>query len=1225
MNQKFSPRACLIALVVFSVTLGVGQHAWAQPPGPGGGPQTPLMYLRDEGVQSELGISEEQRAELMDIVSRTFTQGGNMGEMFRKMRDAKTDEERDQLRNEMRASMQERMKEIEGEAQKVISGGQFARLKQIALQAQGSRALMQEDLQKQIGMTDEQRQKIEELNEQRSDALRELGRDADPAESQKLRDEYDTKIQDVLTEEQQANWKQQLGPDSEAAKKMAESRSSGRDRFRRGPGGDRNNGPGDRRFGRPPGEGPRGDRAERNGPPADAPREPGGAEPKVAVIIPEEEVPVGAEVMATFGSEAAAGGEQGTASEKISFNFRYAPWSDVLKLFAEVAGLTLDLNEVPPGTFNYYDSNSYTPTEAIDVLNGYLLPKGFILIRRDNFLVSLDIKEGIAPNLVPNVPLAELDQRGKNELLSVVIPLSGVEAEKAAAEASNLLGPQGSAAPLTASNSLVVTDIGSNVRRVRDLFAKVTLREGPTDIAYRSFVVRHIPVGEAERTIRNLFGIGTGVPNVSAAAGGDRDRDRSSRYRWGPPGRDDRDDRSQSQPAQQATNTDIKITSDTRTNTLLVSTTIARLKMIEQVLETIDVAGGGQVNATTIESTTPFLKVYKLEEADAGEVAKTLNALMPGVVVNEDGRNDLLHIFASSADQREVEKLIYQLDGMGSGQSVAVMPLATADPYSTSLVLRSLFAGDKDRAPQIEADSIGRRIMVRGTADQITQVRSLLTQLGENGGSGQSVFATGKGPIRTIPLGGRDPSELVPLIERLWKASGRSKIRVVIPNEESAPQPAEGVDATGISSRKEVVAQPAQFTQEEDSTSGPDDTELDAIFDNLLGPAESASPTPESKPEVQKPAVDPEVTVTVRGGQLMLLSEDEKMLDQLEQLVQSLMLSNPASTQWTVFYLRTADAATTATMLQRLFPDATIGGGLTTSLSSTSGGISPLAPESTLEIIPETRLNALFVRGPRNVIDQMEDVLKLLDSSELPESLRDRVPRAILVQHADAAQVASILRDVYADQMGNNNQNNQNRGGQRGGGRGGFNPFEAMMAGQAAPAAVQEARVTIGVDTQTSQIIVSANDATYNEIKRLVETLDESAREANRTVRVMSVSKENSLLIQQALGSVIPKVRVSTTGTPPATGSSSAAPSSNSSNNDDAAAQQMRDAFRQRMMERFRESGGGPPGGFGGGPPGGFGGEGFRGGDRGGFGGGSGRGGDSDRGRDRSGSSRGRR
>ncbi|QDT37941.1 secretin N-terminal domain-containing protein [Stratiformator vulcanicus] len=1186
--------------------------AQAQRGGGFGRPQTPLMYLRDEDVQQELGITEEQRSELMDIVSRTFSQSGNMFENFRRMRSAETDEERNRIREEIRSQMQERIKEIEVDAQRVISGGQFSRLKQIALQAQGSRAIAQEELQQELGLSEDQRSKVSELNDQRSEALRALGRDADPEESQRIRDDFDGKIQEVLTDDQKSQWKQKMGEPSEAAQKMVQNRGGGdRNRTRRG-GRDEDNDserrgpPGSRQDVENKPESRSASRGEDNAQQDDSADDlPTGDETPVVVNTPETQVPDGAEVTASFGSDAGTTGQATEETGKISFNFRYAPWPDVLRLFAEVGGLTLDLNEVPQGTFSYYDPNSYTPTEAIDVINGYLLPKGFILVRRDNFLVSVDVSEGIAPNLVPDVSLEELDNRGKNELLSVVIPLSGIDAEKAAEEAQALLGPQGTVASLSASNAIAVTDIGANLRRIRDLLEKATLREGPTDMAFRSFKVRNIPVSEAERTIRNLFGIGSGVPNVSAAASGERDRDRR-RSSWDRR-REDDGRRDQSGQAQ-ASDPTIQIASDSRTNTLLVSATIAKLTMIEQVLQTVDVGGEGSDFVDEVKDNKPFLRVYELEEADAFEVSKTLNALMPGVVVNEDARNDLLHIFASPADQKEAEQLIRQLDGLGGGQSVAVMPLSTADPASTALVLRSLFAGDEDRAPKIEADNFGRRIMVRGTPDQITQVRSLLTQLGENGQAGQQSLVSGKGPIRMIPLGGRDPSDLLPLIERLWNASGRANIRVVVPSDEGeSRRPSSRLEATDIGSDRGPTIRSATLLQSTaNETDEPDASDGDADFEDwareIFGesPDDGAAPKSQSGGESTRPmtsspnstgndeadrrsqaSAPPEVTVTVRGGQLMLLSEDEDILDQLEQLVQSLMLTSKPQTQWTVFYLRTADATTSASMLQQLFPDATIGGGLLLGSSSSADGLSPLGSDPTVEIIPETRLNALFVRGPKQTVDRMEEVLKLLDSAELPESLRDRVPRTIPVAYADVSEVAAILKDVYADQMGDNDRGRDaNRGrGQRGGN--GSNPFEAMLGGMQAASRPTEVRVSIGVDTQTSQIVVSANEATFNEISRLVETLDDSARAANRTVRVMSVNKENSLLIQQALGSVIPKVRVSTTGTPQSGRSASPSSSSSARSGDDAAAAQARDAIRQQMLERFRQTqgGGGRPAG----------------------------------------------
>jgi hypothetical protein len=65
----------------------------------------------------------------------------------------------------------------------------------------------------------------------------------------------------------------------------------------------------------------------------------------------------------------------------------------------------------PPGTFNYSDTRTYSPAEALDVLNGVLLTKGYTLVRHGRMLVVVNLEDGIPPNLVPDVSLAELDQR----------------------------------------------------------------------------------------------------------------------------------------------------------------------------------------------------------------------------------------------------------------------------------------------------------------------------------------------------------------------------------------------------------------------------------------------------------------------------------------------------------------------------------------------------------------------------------------------------------------------------------------------------------------------------------------------------------------------------------------------------------------------------------------------------------------------------------------------
>ena len=58
------------------------------------------------------------------------------------------------------------------------------------------------------------------------------------------------------------------------------------------------------------------------------------------------------------------------------------------------------MTSVPEGEFHYYDRAKYTSSEALDIINGYLLQRNHVIVRRNQFLVVLNLENGIPPNLV---------------------------------------------------------------------------------------------------------------------------------------------------------------------------------------------------------------------------------------------------------------------------------------------------------------------------------------------------------------------------------------------------------------------------------------------------------------------------------------------------------------------------------------------------------------------------------------------------------------------------------------------------------------------------------------------------------------------------------------------------------------------------------------------------------------------------------------------------------
>ena len=1047
-----------------------------------------------------------------------------------------------------------------------------------------SSALRDEKFAEKVALTEDQKKKLEQL---RMDMFTAFRSGASREEMPNIMKEFEQKAVDVLTAEQKQIW--------EVRKEEMKAENATREAERGGPG----RGPGGERA-------PGGDRG------------PGGAAtPPVTrrTEFVDEKPPEGAKVTATFGTRiadaSAAGGavpnptDEKIDGPKLAFNFRYAPWADVLKLFSEAAGLTLDLNDVPPGTFNYYDEKTYTVTEALDVLNGYLLPKGFVLIRRDRFLVSLDMGNGIPPYLIPEVSIEKLSQRGANELISVILPLENLEADKIVGEVKSLVSPFGTVSALKNTNSLVLMDTGGNINRIHRLL-KASGNIPDKETQFRSLSLKHISAAEAERTVRRMFGLVTvtttttnnpqmgfspfgnpfgspfgggfgqpGFPGGSRDGRGDDPRSRDGGSRDGGSGtRTPTSTGGTTTPSPYAGK--IQLTADTRTNHLLVTASASLVKVVEEVVKAIDVDEDGDGNKIIRSDSPTFLKAYLVPGGDVTQVSRTLNSLMPGLVVGEDSKSGKIHVYGTKEEHTAIERLVQTLAGEGGG-SVAVINLTKLDPIQATNTLKNLFLNDP-RAPMIEPDAFGRRLLVRGSADQLAQVKILLTQLGETSGDPQAEHVD-RGNTRTLNLRGHDSKEIMELAEKMWNAGNRNSIRVVIPSQPSPIRdrrvPSAKNDGTEEPLRGRGIHQNDQPTREGRSTLRPvptrdaappqtaaprkssilqvsrsgqareaNDDAPNSLTTSTTDAPEPATPDNKGAANEQDTASEPlSISVMIRGDEVILHGDDKEALNRMESMIETLISSIPNRTRWTIFYLRTADATETAQMLERLFPQSSVTqstsssdglfGSLTGGLSTLGRGMmnvtglnQTLGGGGSLRIITDIRANALFVTGPQDLIREVEQMLELLDLAELPtDSLRDKSPRSIPVEFAEIDEVLEIVENTFKYAI-NPEQQGQGGQGQR------MNPLAMLMGGagggggaggrkQAGP------ELAVTADRRTSHLIVFCNDAMFRQVEGLVQSTDERARDAKQIVRIMKLETADPALVSSTLTSLIPKVKVS--------------------------------------------------------------------------------------------------
>jgi len=205
---------------VFALILGIGLVAapLAQAQRPGGfggggfGGGGGGNVISTEAVQKELGLSTEQTDKLKLITEEAQK---SMRELFGQ-RPAEG-EDREKAREAMREKMTTAAKEITSKVEAVLTPEQKKRLKEIQLQAQGTRALLSDDVVTALKITDEQKKKIEEIREANRPQFGRPGQGGDAGgrggfeRFQEQQKETEAKIMEVLTAEQKTSLESMKG------------------------------------------------------------------------------------------------------------------------------------------------------------------------------------------------------------------------------------------------------------------------------------------------------------------------------------------------------------------------------------------------------------------------------------------------------------------------------------------------------------------------------------------------------------------------------------------------------------------------------------------------------------------------------------------------------------------------------------------------------------------------------------------------------------------------------------------------------------------------------------------------------------------------------------------------------------------------------------------------------------------------------------------------------
>lgn len=488
------------------------------------------------------------------------------------------------------------------------------------------------------------------------------------------------------------------------------------------------------------------------------------------------------------------------------------------------------------------------------------------------------------------------------------------------------------------------------------------------------------------------------------------------------------------------------VTADTRTNTIVASTSARSFEVLESLLDTLD----AEEAAATVG-----LHVLPVVGADAEELADKIEGLMRERleaarrsgslespldvfrIESEPATNSLI-VASSDENLRLVREL---LDALTSDETLAmirdrsfeVIPLNVLSPEEAARASFELYArAENDRrgedAVRVFPNTRLNAVLVSGSSTDIESVRSLISRLEETD-------VTQVREVRRFELRTANAIEVVRLLEQLL--SGRS-----VSGNRGNEQ------ATRLRFFRDRVA--GEFETEGDMT----EAEID------LAMREQISINAELRTN--------SVVVTAPPGVMRLVNS----------IIEDLDTTEAGSRRIEKFRLVNADARGMAGVLQDLFNLTQQGDRLvlvpsrlldpTTGEPTNEQTLTPVPDErQQLSITIDARTNTLLVSGTDEFLELVRGVVTELDAIKATE--REQI--VVQLQNASAEEVETTLAQYFAEEA---------------------DRLRATLTPQQAASAARrlEREVTVVGDTKSQKVLVSASPRYIDTVERIITELD---------------------------------------------------------------------------------------------------------------------------------------
>ena len=402
--------------------------------------------------------------------------------------------------------------------------------------------------------------------------------------------------------------------------------------------------------------------------------------------------------------------EEGRAI-RFDFNFTSEDLKAVLEWLSRETDLTIIASEedTRDKRFALINLTNVTIEEVIEQIKTVLTQYDLTLIQTDSTLLVTTFSramrtKGIVKSITPDPDLVDMT----DEIQTYIIRLTNVVASEQVDRLKPLLNSQAHIFVDTATNSLVITDVSSNIRRI------VTILQVADEGERFPLKILIVPLAYADanslaQALTNIFQQGEGRDERRSDGGGGRisaEEAKTAAEQMKVDG-----------TGYEVLDGTIKIIAETNSNSLVLKASEANLVFLQEIIKDLDVSSTAQTQ----------IRTFKLNYASAEDVAQTLQQVLTGESGNDRRRMDAwdraklrnwqreqglnqegivgtinvshnarLNVVVVSSDPRNfsiIEKVIQELDQEITQEEIKLYFLKHADAQTLVPSLQDLFEG----------------------------------------------------------------------------------------------------------------------------------------------------------------------------------------------------------------------------------------------------------------------------------------------------------------------------------------------------------------------------------------------------------------------------------------------------------------------------------------------------------------------------------------------------